>query len=106
MDQPSVLQRLASALIGYLLLLFSSCNAAAPAAAPSPKVLVTFKVPGSYLDSAQWSPDGKRIASVVHTSSLQCRKGAAPNYERNLAFIAHFVCLFRAKSYVKPDHFN
>src|SRR6266487_4215889 len=68
MDRPSVRQRLAYVLIGYLLLLFSSCNASAPASAPSPKALVTFQVPGFSLDSAQWSPDGKRIASVVSTS--------------------------------------
>ncbi len=67
MDRPSVRQRLAYALIGYLLLLFSSCNAApsAPASAPSPKVLVTYKVPGFYFDSAQWSPDGKLLFVAI-----------------------------------------
>jgi len=71
MDRPSVRQRLASVLIGWLLLLFSSCNAApsTPASAPSPKALVAFKVPGFSLDSTAWSPDGKRIASVVYSLS-------------------------------------
>ena len=67
MDQPSVRQRLSYALIGYLLLLFSSCNAAA--SAPSPKALVSFQVPGFSIDATAWSPDGKRIASVVYSIS-------------------------------------
>jgi hypothetical protein len=46
-------------------------------------------------------------AHAEHCSSLFWqRSDAAPHYEAEAAFLAHFVRLYRAKNEGKPTHFN